>query len=54
MDVQSEWAGGEVDRGRMVWELLADQVWSAAEVWWTGRCSAYSKLELAQIKMGRR
>ena len=30
----SEWAG-EVDRGRMVWELLArPRIEYAAEVWW--------------------
>ena len=31
----------EVDRGRMVWELLArPSMEYAAEVWWTGRHSA--------------
>ena len=26
----------------------------AAEVWWTGGCSACRKLELSQMKMGRK
>ena len=45
----------EVDRGRKVWELLArPSMEYAAEVWWTGGQSACRKLELSQMKMGRR
>ena len=45
----------EVDRGRMVWELLArPSMEYAAEVWWTGGGSACRKLESSQMKMGRR
>ena len=51
MDEQSEWADG----GRMVWELLVrPSMEYAAEVWWTGGSSACRKLELSQMKMGRR
>ena len=54
MDEQGEWAGRS-SRERMVWELLARlSMEYATEVWWTGERSACSKLELAQIKIGRR
>ena len=44
----------EVDGGKMVWELLArPSIEYAAEVWWTGGCSACRKLEPSQMKMGR-
>ena len=57
-----EWVGRssvngqvEVDRGRMVWEcLVRPSMEYAAEVWWTGGCSACRKLEASQMKMGRR
>ena len=45
----------EVDRGRMVWELIEKpSVERAAEVWWSGGCSACRKLESAQMRVGRR
>ena len=45
----------EVDRGRMVWELLVrPSMEYVAEVWWTVRRRACRKLELSQMKMGRR
>ena len=45
----------EVDRGRMLWELLVrPSMEDAAEVWLTGRRSACRKLELSQTKMGRK
>ena len=45
----------EVDRGRLVWELIGRQsVEHAAEVWWSGGCSACRKLESAQRRVGRR
>ena len=45
----------EVDRGRMVCEHLARPCLEyAAEVWWTGGCSACRKLESSLTKMGRR
>ena len=34
--------------------LARPSVEYAAEVWWTGGCSACRKLESSQIKMGRR
>ena len=44
----------EVNRGRIVWELLArPSMWYTAEVWWTGGRSACWKLESSQIKIGR-
>ena len=50
MDVQSE-----VDRGRMVWELIGRlSVEHAAEVWWSGGRSACRKLESAQMRVDRR
>ena len=54
MDEQSEW-GGEVDKGRMVWEFLVrPSMEHAAEVWGTGGHSACRKLELSHMKMVRR
>ena len=45
----------EVDGGRMLWELLVrPSMEYAAEVWLTGRRSACRKLELSQMKMGRK
>ena len=45
----------EVDRGRIVWELIGrPSVEHAAEVWWSVGPSAYRKLELAQMRVGRR
>ena len=45
----------EVDRGRMVWELVArPSMEYGAEVWWTGAHCACRKLESFQMKMGRR
>ena len=45
----------EVDRGRMVWELLARPNREyAAKVWWTGGRSACPKLESSRMIMGRR
>ena len=45
----------EVDRGRMLWELLVrPSMEDAAEVWLTRRLSACRKLELSQTKMGRK
>ena len=44
----------EVDRGRMVWELMGrPSMAHAAEVWWSGG-RAFRKLELAQMRVGRR
>ena len=44
----------EVDRERMVWELLAEPSMEyAAEVWWSGGRSTCRKLELTQMKMGK-
>ena len=44
-----------VDTGRMVWELIMrPSVGHVAEVWWSGGCSACRKLELAQMRVGRR
>ncbi len=63
---EEEWVGNvmwmprvnglvEVDRGRMVWELIRRlNVEHAAEVWWSGGHSACRKLELAQIILTRR
>ena len=45
----------EVDRGRMVLDLLVRPSTNyAAEVWWTGGCSACRKLESAQMRVGKR
>ena len=45
----------EVDRGRMAWELIGrPSVEHAAEVWWSGGCSAYRKLESTLRRVGRR
>ena len=45
----------EVDRGRMVLELLArPSMEYATEVRWAGGHSACKKLESSQMKMGRR
>ena len=45
----------EVDRGRLVWELLArPSLEHAAEVWWHGGKAARAKLEATQLKVGRR
>ena len=55
-----EWAGKvnvqvEVDRGRIVWELIGrPSVEHAAEVWWSGGRSVCKKLESAQMRVGRR
>ena len=52
VDWKGEWMSRvnglvEVDRGRMLWELLArPSMEYAAEVWWTGGHSACRKLEL--------
>ena len=45
----------EVDRGRMVWELLArPSMEHIAEPWWIRGRSACRKLESAQMEMGWR
>ena len=45
----------KVDRGRIVWELLArPSIDYAAELWCTGGYGACRKLESAQMKMGKR
>ena len=45
----------EVDRGRMVWELLVrPSIEYAAEAWWIVGRSACRKLKSSQMKMGRR
>ena len=61
-----EWAGKvewmsrkdgqiEVERGRLVWELLARPgLEHAAEIWWPGGKAANKKLEAVQDKVGRR
>ena len=61
-----EWAGKvewmsrkdgqiEVDRGRLVWELLARPgLEHAAEIWWPGGKAANKKLEAVQDEVGRR
>ena len=61
-----EWAGKmewmsrkdgqiEVERGRLVWELLARPgLEHAAEVWWPGGKTVNRKLEAVQERMGRR
>ena len=39
----------------MVWELIErSSVEHAAEVWWSGGCSACRKLESVQMRVGRR
>ena len=53
LDEQSEW-DKEVDRGRMVWELLTrPSLEHAAEVWLTGGQTACRKLESVQMTVGR-
>ena len=61
-----EWAGRtewmsrvngqiEVERGRLVWELLArPSLEHAASVWWTGGKVASKRLEAVQDRVGRR
>ena len=45
----------EVNRGKIVWELLArPSMEYAAEVWWTVGRSACRKQELVQIRVNRR
>ena len=45
----------EVNRGKMVWELLArTSMEHAAEVWWTVGHGACRKLESAQMRVGWR
>ena len=42
----------EVDKGRMVWEFIGRPSGEhAAEVWWSGGCSACRKLESAQMTL---
>ena len=44
----------EGDRGLMAWALIRKlSVAHAAEVWWSGWCSACSKLESTQMRDGR-
>ena len=61
-----EWAGKmewmsrvngqiEVERGRLVWELLArPSIEHAASVWWTGGNVANKRLEAVQERVGRK
>ena len=45
----------EVERGRLVWELLGrPTVEHAGEVWWTGGKGLTKKLDLVQERIGRR
>ena len=54
LDVQNEWTV-EVDGGRMVRELIGRMSMEyAAEVWWSGGRCVWMKLELAQMRVGRR
>ena len=53
MDVQSDWTGGSWRR--MVMELIGrPSVEDVAVVWWLCRANSCRKLELAQMRMGRR
>ncbi len=66
MEKAEEWVGKikwmsrvdgemEVERGRLIWELLArPSLEHAAEVWWPGSKAMCRKLEAAQEKVGRR
>ena len=45
----------EVDRGRLIWELLASPCLEhASEVWWTGRKAACKNLEKIQENIGQK
>ena len=45
----------EVERGRLVWELLVrPSLEHAAEIWWPGRKIANRNLEAVQEKVGKR
>ena len=44
----------EVERGRLIWELLArPSLEHAVSVWWTGGKVANRKLEAVQERVGR-
>ena len=42
----------EVDRGRLVWELIGRLSVEHAEVWWSGRASACKRLESGTDQSG--